>query len=116
MRSAPTSAAISGSLTPFCSETTKPSAARRGAIAAEGVLGVLRLDGEQHGAEPVGQLVGRDRPCLDRELLDRALDAQAVGVDRRDVVGVGVAEEHALAARRSWAPTVPPIAPAPTTT
>ena len=65
---------------------------------AEGVLGVLGLDGEQHGAEPVGQLVGRDRPRLDRELLDRALDAQAVRVDRRDVGGVGVAEEHAPAA------------------
>ena len=49
-----------GSLTPFWSETTKPSGARRGAIAIERRGGVLALDGQQDGAEPVRQLVRQD--------------------------------------------------------
>jgi hypothetical protein len=53
--------------------------------------------------------------CGDVQLLDRAFDHQAVAVDRRNVLVVRVAQEH-VAVRASLAPTVPPIAPAPTTT
>ena len=58
---------------------------------------VVRLHRQQHGAEPVGQVVRRHRARRHGELLDRALDAQAVRVDGGDVLGVGVAQEHLVA-------------------
>ena len=61
-------------------------------------LRVLRFDGEQHRLQLVGELVGRDGPHLGGELVDRPFDLQAALVDRGDVLRVGVAEEHALAA------------------
>ena len=44
-----------------------------------------------------GKLVGGDRRHLHGVLLHRALDREAVAVDRRHVLGVGVAHEDVVA-------------------
>ena len=61
-----------------------------------GRIGVVRLH-RQHDAAPRAlQLGGRDGAHLLHELLDRALDLDAVAVHGRDVVGVDVDEEHVV--------------------
>ena len=61
---------------------------------------VLRLDREQHRVQLAGELLGRHGLRCDGERLDRPFDREPARVDRGDVVGIGVAEEHRVAVAR----------------
>ena len=62
--------------------------------------GVLALHREQYGAEPVRQLAGRDGRHANGELLDRPFDREPALVDGRDVLGIGVAQQHVVPVAR----------------
>ena len=96
-RSRPTAAAITSSLKPFWSETTKPSAREQRRHRGDRGRRVVGLHRQEHRVQRPLEPVGRHGRRADGVLLDRALDAQAVGVDRGDVLGVGVAQEHLVA-------------------
>ncbi len=67
-----------------------PGGGQVGEQRAGGSRGVLRLGREDDGVPRAGQAVGRSGGQTGRELGDRAGDAEAVRVDRINVVGYGV--------------------------
>jgi hypothetical protein len=69
------------------------------------------LDRDDRPADDRREVLGADRLRRDGELLDRAGDRQPAAVDRGDVLGVGVAQQHLVPAadqvRRDGAPDGP---------
>ena len=73
----------------------------------------MALHGDRSVLDHRRQIPRQHGAGVDGEVGDRALDGQAAVVDRVDVFGVGVAEQHFVAGADHVRADVPPMAPAP---
>jgi hypothetical protein len=112
----PTASAISGSLIPFCSETTNPSGASRGASAAIAARVCWCLTASRTAPRPSGSSSGETARTGTVNCSSGPSSVSPCSFMAATCAGSASQNSTSWPARASRAPTVPPIAPAPATT